>query len=56
MTFSLRFSIKSRLFPNSPSLMLEVKELILSVRNLVSRGIIVSAPLVIKKGVSPVDL
>ena len=40
MAFSLCFSIKSKLFLNSPSFLLGVKELILRVGNPVSRGII----------------
>ena len=42
--FSLHSSIKSKLFSNSPSLLLGVKELVLSVGNLVFRGITISAP------------
>ena len=56
MALSLHSSIKSRLFSNSSSLLLGVKELVLNVGNPVSRGIIASAPLVIENGVSPVDL
>ena len=43
MAFSLYSSIESKLFSNSPSLLLRVKELVLNVGNLVSRGITVSA-------------
>ena len=56
MTFSLRSSIKSKLFSNSPSLLLKVKELVLSVGNPVSREITALAPYVIEKGISPVEL
>ena len=56
MAFSLRSSIKSRLIPNNSSLLLGVKELVLSVANPVSIGIITSAPYVIEKRVSPMDL
>ena len=43
MVFSLRSSIKSRLFANSSSLLLGVKEFVLNVGNPIFRGIIVSA-------------
>ena len=56
MAFSLRSSIKSKLFSNSPSLLLKVKELVLSVGNPVSRGITALALKVNEKGVSPMDL
>ena len=56
MAFSFHSSIKSKLFSNNPSLLPGVKELVLSVGNLVSRGITASALKVIENRVSLVDL
>ena len=44
MALSLCSSTKSKLFSNSLSFLLGVKELVLNVGNSVSRGITVSAP------------
>ena len=56
MAFFVRSSIKSKLFSNSLSLLLGVKECVLSLGNPVSKGVTVSAPYDIEKGVFPVDL